>query len=169
MEQVKETIMDQAYSRNGGPDAIYIGNSGDFCRTRRKRATRWDRRTTDDACEAEPLSATTSATVISQATGSSVKSSTSLVKSSSMVKLSSSLPHDSPAKKTSSAVAALESTTKSSCDDRAWYGDQAECDFKCFPETCTEVVDSYSNEFPSYVCECKGPDGPDGVPSRGLD
>lgn len=168
-EQVKETILDQAYSRNGGPDAIYIGNPGDFCRTRRKkRATRWARRA-DDACEAEPLSATTSATVISQVTGSSVQSASTLAKSSSIAKLfSSSVPHDPPAK-TSSAAAALKSTTKSPCDDRAWYGDQAECDSKCSPEACTEVVDLYSNAFPSYVCECKGADGPDGGSIRGLD
>lgn len=66
--------MDQACSRNGGPDAVYIGNSGNFSRRRRKRATRWDR-PTDDACEAEPLSATTSAAVILQVADSSVKSS----------------------------------------------------------------------------------------------
>lgn len=94
VEQVKETIIDQAHSRNGGPDALYIGNPGDFCRSRRKRATRWDRRT-DDACEAETLSAMTSATA------------SPTVHSSSMAKLSSSVPHHSHAK-TSTAVAAVE-------------------------------------------------------------
>lgn len=166
VEQVKETIVDQAYSRNGGPDAIYVGNPGDFCRTRRKRGTRWDRRT-DDACEAERLSATTVATVTPKVTASSVKSST-LVQSSSLPKLSSSTPpHDSPAK-TSSAVAAVETTRKSSCDDRAWYIDEDECDSRCFPQACTEVVDLFSNAFPSFICECKTLDDPGGL-SRILD
>ncbi len=176
VEQVKETIIDQAYSRNGGPDAIYIGNPGDFCRTRRKRTTRWDRRA-DDACEAEPLSAMTSATVTPEVTTSSVKSATlvqssSIMKSSSIAKLSSSVaPDDAPAK-TSSAVAAVETKTKSSCNDRAWYDDEAECDSKCFPQACTEVTDLYSNAFPSFVCECKSLKGPVGGPEgypKGLD
>ena len=172
MEQVKETILDLAYSRNGGPDAIYIGNPGDFCRTRRMRSTRWDRRA-EDACKAEPLSAMTSATVTPEVTTSSVKSATLVqssltMKSSSIAKLSSSVaPDDAPAK-TSSAMATVETTTKSSCNDRAWYSDEAECDAKCFPQACTEVTDLYSNAFPSFVCECKSVGGPVRSP-KGLD
>ena len=166
VEQVKETILSLAWSRNGGPDAIYVGNPGDFCRTRRKRTTRWDRRA-DDACEAESLSAMTSATATLEVTASSVKSS-AVVQSSSIAKLSSSVaPHDAPAK-TSSAVAAVKTTSKSSCDDRAWYDDEAECDSRCFPQACTEVTDLYSNAFPSFVCECKSLKGPVEGP-KGLD
>ena len=153
MEQVKETILDQAHSRNGGPDALYVGNPGDYCRTRRKRATRWDRRR-DDACEAESLSATDSATAALKVTASSAQS-FALVKSSSVAKPPSSVAPHVSSTKSSSAVAGVETTIKSSCNDRAWYGDEAECDSKCFPQTCTEVVDLYSNAFPSFVCECK--------------
>lgn len=44
---------------------------------------------------------------------------------------------------------------QSSCDDFAWYYHESECDAKCFPQACTEVVDDYSNAFPGFVCECK--------------
>ena len=153
VEQVKETILDQAHSRNGGPNALYVGNPGDYCRTRRKRATSWDRRR-DDACEAEPLSAIAIATVTPKVTASSVQSS-ALVKSSSVAKHSSSVaPHVSPAK-SSSAVAAVATKIISSCDDRTWYDDEGDCDSKCFPQACTEVVDYFGNAFPSFVCECK--------------
>lgn len=159
-EQVKETILGLAHSRNGGPEAIYIGNPGDYCQTRRKRTTRWDRRTDEEdgdaeACASELLSTTATLTETPKSIFSSVTRSTS-IRSSSLAKSSSSssVPLHISTRKTSSAPAAVETINKSSCDDRAWYDDEDECDAKCFPEACAEVTDGFSNAFPSFVCEC---------------
>lgn len=147
-----------AHSRNGGPDAIYIGNAGDYCRTRRKRATRWDKRTDEggtgnSTCEAELLSATVGSTATPKVTVGGVISS-ALVQSSSPVGSPSSTVSLALPAKTSSAVAAAKTTSKSWCDDRAWFDDEDECEAKCLPRACTEVIDHFSNAFPSFVCEC---------------
>lgn len=157
-EQVKEKIVGLAHSRNGGPDAIYIGIPGDYCRTRRKRAARWDRRTDEgdddtEACAAEFSSSTNTATATPKSIISSLARSTS-IRSPSLAKSSFTVRPRVSTRKTSSAPAAVETINKSSCDDRAWYDDEAECDAKCFPEACTEVTDGFSNAFPSFVCEC---------------
>ncbi|CAF9922857.1 hypothetical protein IMSHALPRED_005771, partial [Imshaugia aleurites] len=71
--QVKETIVRLAHSKNGGPHAIYVGNPGEYCRTRRKRAARLDKRaiaseSADLVCEAEPFSTTNSAVATAKVT-----------------------------------------------------------------------------------------------------
>ena len=164
--QIKETIVGLAHSRNGGPNAIYVGNAGAYCRTRRKRGTRWDAKQavqSDDgisACEIEAAGATATATsrvAVSGFVASTTTPSSTLAKlsssSSSPLTLSSAPPVDTPAQ-TSTAAAPQISSTILNCNDRAWYDDVSYCESKC-PYACTEVVDSFGNEFPSFVCECK--------------
>lgn len=126
--QVKKKIVGLAHSRNGGPNAIYIGNSGDL------------------------LVQSSSSVVVSTVRSMTPHPS---VHSSPVAQLSSSTtPSNTPSAKTSSTVAAVQTTIKSHCDDRAWYGSAEECEFQCNPQACTEVTDDFSNEFPSWVCEC---------------
>lgn len=158
-QEVKGLIINQAHSRNGGPDAIYIGNSGDFCRTRQKRDSRWDRRTDAevsgvDVCQIELSSATTGILATPKSTVSSATPHISVHRSSVAKIPSSTTPDDTPPAKTSSTRAAVHSTSKGHCDDRTWYDTELECDNQCSPRTCTEVNDLYSNEFSAFVCEC---------------
>lgn len=154
---MKKKIVDLAHSRNGGPNAIYIGNSGDFCQTRQKRASRLDRRTDAEvsrvgACEAELSSVTTSMIATPKSTVNNMTPHPS-VHSSPVAKLSSSTtPDDTPPAKTSNTIAAVQTKIKSHCDDMAWYGSEDECENLCFPQACT--LQAYEEELPSYVCEC---------------
>lgn len=175
--QVKETIVGLAHSRNGGPNAIYVGNPGDYCQTRRKRGTRWDAKRAVQsvdgisACEIELSGTATGATAtatsrvaVSSLVASTTTPSSTLAKlsssssftsssSSSSFTFSSTPPADTPAQTSTAAVPEITLSTLK-CNDRAWYDDESYCDSKC-PYACTEVVDHFANEFPSFVCECK--------------
>ena len=165
--QVKETIVGLAHSRNGGPNAIYVGTPGGYCQTPRKRGTRWDAKRAVQsvdgisACEIESLGATASATsraavssfVASTTTPSFTLATLSYSSPSSSFIFSSTPPASIPAQSSTAAVPQASSSIIK-CDDRAWYGDESYCESKC-PYACTEVVDNFGNEFPSFVCECK--------------
>ena len=143
IEQVKRLIVGLAHSRNRRPKAIFIGNSGDLCQTRQKRASRWDRRIDAEvsgveACEAEPFNATPSKIAQPKSTVRSVTHHISM-HSSSVAKVSSSTtPDDTPPAKTSGTIAAVQTASKSHCDDKVWYESEDYCDSLCSPHTCTE-------------------------------